>query len=407
MDEKEVRHNVLVLSYLFPNRAQSDYGVFVLNRLKAVAELCNVRVIAPVQWYPLIDRVRSSLRGTRIPIREVIGGLDVYHPRFPVIPRFLKWIDAISYLWAAVEITRTLLRREVFAFDIVDVHWTYPDVVAGYFLARNRGTKWVVTVRGHEALYQEERSIRRWLVAQFLRRADFVVTLSAELQDKVIALGVQPAKTQVVLNGVDLAHFHRMDRDMCREQLGLTREKRIIVSVGRVTEGKGHQELVRMMRAVGTAEEVELFIIGGVNPEGDFTRTLTDLIAELGLNNVHIVDKVDHKQLPKWYCAADLFCLATKREGCPNVVLEALACGTPVVVTDVGAVREIVADGKNGYVIDLAHLSSLADVVRKALDKAWSRNGIAEDMVNWGWAACAQQVVGVYRKAILEGKPNE
>jgi len=395
--KKNIRLNVLALSYLFPNAAQPAYGIFVLNRLKAVREFCNIKVIAPIQWYPLIHHIRGAFWGHRVPVRDEVDGIEVHHPRFPVIPRYLKWIDAITYWWSVRATAENLRRKEGFNFDIVDVHWTYPDIVAGYFLARKSGKKFIVTVRGHEALYEEEKSLRRWLVANFLRRADFVITLSEELRGKVVALGVAPGKTRVVLNGVDHSRFHPLNREACRRQLGLDQERKILISVGRVTEGKGHQDLIRIMPEVSKNEEVDLYIIGGVNPENDFSLVLRKMIGDLGLKNVHLVDKVPHESLSLWYCAADVFCLATRREGCPNVLLEALACGTPVVVTDVGAVSELVMHGENGFLVGLERMSTLGEIVRASLHRNWDRETISARMKTRGWVTCAEQVFEVYR----------
>jgi glycosyltransferase involved in cell wall biosynthesis len=393
------RLNILALSYLFPNPAQPAYGIFVLNRLKAVREFCNVRVIAPIQWYPLISRLRGAFSAEGVAFRADIGEMEVYHPRFPVIPRYFKWIDAITY-WLSIRAAMRKLGASAFDFDLVDVHWTYPDIVSGYLLARKRRKKFIVTVRGHEALYENERSLRRWLLVRFLRRADFIVALSNELRDKLVSIGVAPEKTRVVLNGVDLAHFHPRDRATCRQKLGLPMDSKIILSVGRVTEGKGHQDIVRILPELSKTVKTELYIIGGVNPEDDFTRILQAQIAGLGLKNVHLMDKVPHETLPLWYGAADLFCLATRREGCPNVLLESLACGTPVVVTDVGAVGEMVVQGENGFRVRLDEMSSFGEVVRQSLEHRWDRQKIAAGMNGWGWSACAERVLAVYRTVL-------
>jgi glycosyltransferase involved in cell wall biosynthesis len=388
--------NVLALSYLFPNRAQPGYGVFVLNRLRALREFCDIKVIAPIQWYPFLRAMRGALWAMPVPARETIEDLDVFHPRFVVIPRYWKWLDAITYFWAVRSVVKELARREQFRFDLIDVHWTYPDIVAAYWLARSAGKKFSVTVRGHEALYAEERTIRRWLVARYLRRADSVVTLSAELRDRVLALGVAPGKVRVVLNGVDQARFHPLDRSKCRTELGISADKRIIISVGRLTAGKGHQEIIRSVAALGARHDIDLYVIGGINPEEDFGRQLTQLVAELGLRNVHFVDRVSHDRLAVWYGAADVFCLASAREGCPNVVLESLACGTPVVATDVGAVAEVVADGENGYLVQLDDPDSLTAALGRALERSWNRDAISARMQQWGWARCADEIRDIY-----------
>lgn len=397
------RIDVLALSYLFPNKAQPAYGIFVLNRLRAVRERCNLRVIAPVQWYPFIEFLRRDVRAGEIPLREELGGLEVYHPRFAVIPRHLKWLDALTYWWSAKSIVGEL-SRQGFGFDLVDAHWTYPDIVAACRLARAAGGKFIVTVRGHEALYREERSIRRWLVAHYLRKADLVVALSAELRDRVIELGVRPETVRVVLNGVDLDRFRTLDRGECRTHLGLALDKPIVISVGRLTEGKGHQDLIRAVAEVARGSDLQLYIIGGVNLEDHFERQLRNLIAELHLDNVHLVDKIGHDAMPFWYNAADVFCLASKREGCPNVVLEALACGTPVVVTDVGAVNKLIVPGTNGFLVPKQGSPTLATALDEALRRQWDRPGIAAAMSRWGWQRCAEEVYELY-ESVLQGQP--
>jgi teichuronic acid biosynthesis glycosyltransferase TuaC len=399
----DVRINVLALSYLFPNRAQPAYGIFVLHRLRAVRELCNVKVIAPIQWYPLIRLLRGALWGAGIPQREEIGGLDVYHPRFAVVPRYFKWWDALSFFWSTRSVVRRL-RQQAFEFDLIDTHWTYPDIVAACLLARESGKKFIVTIRGHEALYLEENTIRRRLVAHYLRKADSVVALSEELRGKVLELGVAPQKVRVVLNGVDVTHFHQLDSQDCRRRLGLPAGRRILISVGRLAAGKGHQDLIAAFAELPANANADLYIIGGVNPEDDFRQALQALITRLGLTNVQLVDQVKHELLPLWYGAADVFCLASKREGCPNVVLESLACGTPVVVTDVGAVGEVVTDAENGFLVGPGHMASLAQAIRAALEHQWDRGAIAARMSQWGWARCAQQVHDLYEQVLRGAK---
>ena len=393
--------NILALSYLFPSKAQPNHGIFVLNRLKAMKGSCNIKVIAPVQWYPFINRLlRAQNRKTSVALREEIDEIDVHHPRFFVIPRYLKWFDALTYFWAVRPVVNMLQRDESFEFDLVDVHWTYPDIVAGYLLARKHAKKFIVTVRGREALYPAEKTLRRWMLVHFLRRADSVVTLSDELRDLVLELGVAPERTRTILNGVDLSRFFPRDREAARRRLGLRSPKKIILSVGALIERKGHHELVRIMPGLSRTDDVELYIIGGTGPEGDYSHILRAMIADLGLSNVHLVDKVEHELLGDWYSAADLFCLATKGEGCPNVILEALACGTPTVATDVGAIRELVVEGENGFVIGADQLDHLEEVIRKALNWSWNRALIAARMNSWGWSACAEQVVDTYRSVL-------
>jgi teichuronic acid biosynthesis glycosyltransferase TuaC len=388
---------VLAVSYLFPNSATPGYGVFVLNRLRAVARTVAMAVVAPVQWYPFMKHLDGALsRSGGVPEEETIEGLRVQHPKFATIPRFLKSLESLTYYLALRSAVARLRKNGLLdGFDIVDAHWTYPDAVAGLLLARSTAARLIVTVRGHEALYREEISLRRWLLALALRRADAVVALSDELKAAVLRLGVSPGKVHVIPNGVDLSTFLPVEQRIARQRLGLPEEGQIVLSVGRLTRNKGHQHIIRAVAAL-RSRGLHTYIIGGVNPEDDFEGELRSLVGELEMDNVHFIGNVAHRDLHLWYSAADVFCLASHREGCPNVVLEALSCGTPVVASNVGAISEFVVPGENGQLVELAEIGGLVDTLRPALEKAWDRRAIHEAMLSRGWEDCARKVIALY-----------
>ncbi|MDE2262984.1 MAG: glycosyltransferase [Gammaproteobacteria bacterium] len=392
---------VLALSCLFPNAEQPGYGIFVLHRLRAVSRRCAVRVVAPIAVYPLFDRALRGLRhGGHVGRSERWGGMQVDHPRFTVIPRFLKGFDALSCAIATVRRVRAIEREEGFRADVIDVHWTYPDVVAGYWLARTRARKLLVTVRGREALYPGEHGLRRLLLAYCLRRADGIVTLSDELRTLVADLGVPRHRLRTILNGVDAQSFAWADPAACRARLGIAPGKRILLSVGALVMRKGHHKLVQAVRSLGRAAALELYIAGGPGPEEDAAGLLHRMIADGALANVHLLGSLEQRELRFWYGAADLFCLATEGEGCPNVVLEALACGAPVVATDVGAIRELIVEGENGFVVGTNDAGPLAAAIARALEWPWDRKRIARTMRRRGWDRCASEVVAAYRAVL-------
>ena len=389
---------VLILSFLFPNPVQPNYGIFVYNRIQALQEFGDIRVIAPLQWYPFRDRLRPELAGiSRVGRVENLGSLEAHYPRFPIVPRYMKWFDAISYFFAVLPVVRQL-KKSSFDFDLVDVHWTYPDILAGYLLSRMAKKPFIVTIRGRGALYLEEKSARKWLLDVLLRRADGVVALSSELAGLAAAIGVSPDRISVVLNGVDIGNFNPISREDARAELNLPQKRKVILSVGRLTEAKGHQHIIAALPALADNHDVELHIIGGINPESDYSVALRDLIGKLRLDNVHIHHDVPHAQLAAWYNAADLFCLASHGEGCPNVVLESLACGTPVVVTNVGAVGDIIEIGRNGFIVN--DVDTLPAALDTGLSTRWEREVIAEKMVAMSWQSCAMKVNGIYRDTV-------
>jgi glycosyltransferase involved in cell wall biosynthesis len=266
--------------------------------------------------------------------------------------------------------------------------------LAGYVLSRLFRKPFLVTVRGLEALYLGERGGRKSILDKLLTKADAVITLSSELSAVVQDIGVKRERVRVVLNGVDSDIFRSVNRADVRKKLGLSPDRKIIISIGSLIERKGHHEIIKILPELNKRFDLEFYIIGDVGPEGDFSRVISKMIKNLDLSNVHLVNRVNHAELVDWYNIADLFCLATGGEGCPNVVMEALACGTPVVVTNVGAVPDLVVNGTNGYIVQ--NLNQLSSRIADALVMDWDREEIAHNAQSRTWDACAEDVIGIY-----------
>ncbi|MDA3832904.1 MAG: glycosyltransferase, partial [Spirochaetales bacterium] len=295
---------VLALSYLFPNKDNPDYGIFVFNRLKAVAKQCDGRIIAPLQWFPLFNKYRRAAGGKKIGNYEKFGELDVFYPRFFSIPKFFKWVDSFTYFLSIIPTVCFLKYKQKFNFDVVDVHWTYPDILAGYLIAKIYRKKLIVTIRGKEALYPGEVGGRKLILDWCLKRADVVVNLSSELEGLVHQIGVSSDRTKVIYNGVDLAQFTYRDKQKARAILNLPEDRKILLSVGSLIRRKGHDELIKSMSALSRNVDIDLYIVGGINPEGDYSAELKSLATTHGASNIHFIETLNHDQLSIWYAAA-------------------------------------------------------------------------------------------------------
>jgi glycosyltransferase involved in cell wall biosynthesis len=217
----------------------------------------------------------------------VYRGLYVIHPRFPIIPRYLKFLDAFSLLLSSF--TSIYRLRKEFAFDLIDLHWTYPEIMTGAFWAFWNKCGYIVTIRGNEALYATDNGIRRFILNYFLKRANAVITLSSDLKTRVKEIGIEEDKIHVVLNGVNVDEFKLLDKLEARKHLSLPQESLILLTVGSLILTKGHQHLIGLMPALSKDYPVELYVIGGVGPAGDDLDHLKSQISRLGLQNVHLV----------------------------------------------------------------------------------------------------------------------
>ena len=391
---------VLAVSYLFPNSVYPNRGVFVLNRLKAVREYADVTVINPILWFPLCSRLARYQGYERIPRHEVIDGIDVYHPRFLSVPLVLKAVVALMYCLAVLPLALRLHKK--CSFDIIDLHWTFPDLPAGRLLSKMLGISQLATVRGDSGLHLNERSFPSFVVKRLLPRSAVVITLSDRLREHCLRLGVPPARLVTIRNGVDSEQFRHLPQQECRRQLALPSAATIVLAAGYMTPHKGFDRIIRALpELLNSCPDVELYLLGpsGAFAKGDRTAELNALTQRLGVaDHVHLVGEVANADLVTWYNAADLFCLSSRTEGCPNVVLEALACGCPVVGTDVGAVSELIVDEAMGIVVDNSGAGVRSGLLA-ATRRIYDRPAIATRMrpLDWNW--CARQVLAVYRRA--------
>jgi len=381
---------VLVLSSVYPTAAMPLRGLFVHERTRHLAALCHAQVVAPIPWFPGNRWLRGADRSNAIRM-EQLDALQVFHPRFLSVPRYAKSADGLLYFLSLLPFMARFRRK--FPFDLVDAHFAYPDGFAGLLFAQLFRVPLAVTLRGTEVPFARFR-IRRAQIRYVLRHADRVLPVSDSLARLARTLGAPPDRIRVIPNGIDGARFRPGSRFEARNLLGLPPDRPIIVSVGGLTERKGHHRVLAALRSlVGDRPDLLLAIVGGGSSEGDVGPSLRRLTAELGLErHVLLAGPQPHERIPTWLQAANLFCLATANEGRPNAVLEALACGLPVVTTDVGGVAEIVRPGLDGLLVPFGDALALAAALGTALERSWDRESMTAHSSRRTWARAAEEV---------------
>jgi glycosyltransferase involved in cell wall biosynthesis len=349
---------LLTFSTLFPSNARPNHGIFVENRLRhlVASGQASSTIVAPVPWFPSRSpRFGDWARHASVAPVEVRHGITVHHPRYPVIP----WIgmSAAPYLLyrAALPTLRRLLASGQ-GFDAIDAHYAYPDGVAAVWLGRTLGLPTVVTARGTDINLIPRYVLPRALVRQAIAGAAALIAVSTALKNELVALGAPDDKVTVLRNGVDLTQFRPVDRAAARAALGLSRPT--LLSVGHLIERKGHH---RVIEAMTRLPEFELLIVG----EGREHARLATLIERLGLaERVRLLGARPHAELPSLYSAADILVLASRREGWANVLLEAMACGTPVVASNIWGNPEVIRDAAAGVIADENTPEGIAEAVK-------------------------------------------
>ncbi len=368
---------LVVLSTLFPHSGQPNAGLFVRERMFRVGRRFPLVVVSPQPWFPLQGLIRRFRPGYRPPAphHEEQNGFQVVFPRFLALPGFLRHLDGISM---ALSCLPTLLRlRKTFGANLIDAHFAYPSGYAAALLGRWLKLPVTITLRGTEPGHVRQPALRRRVVAA-LAWATRVFAVSDSLKQLVVGLGIPDTKVRVVGNGVDLARFSPIARNEARRSLSLPADARILISVGGLVERKGFHRVIDCLPAIAERfPDIIYLVVGGGSPEGDMSAELKQQVRHLGLaDRVVFAGPVAPQDLSRWLSAADVFVLSTRNEGWANVFLEAMACGLPVVTTDVGGNPEVICRQELGTIVPFGNGPALRQAVEQAIEKTWDRGAI-------------------------------
>jgi glycosyltransferase involved in cell wall biosynthesis len=303
-----------------------------------------------------------------------------------------KSLDAVFLFLSVLPCVRRLRRR--FDFDLIDAHFGYPDGVAAVLLAWWFDRPVVITLRGSEmemSRFRLRAAALRWA----LRRADRVIAVSEPLAALARTLGAPPERVRVIGNGVDLDWFRPMSGTAARQALGVDDRATLIVSVGHLAPVKGFDLLLRVLQPLAAERpDLKLVIVGGAAPtSGGYPARLASRIERLGSSGlVSVTGPVDRRQVALWLNAADLFVLASEREGSSNALREAMACGCPAVASDVGDASVVVGQNAGLIVSDRRDDQEWGRAIRDALERNWDRAAIRAGAEAHAWSGKAEQV---------------
>lgn len=402
--------HILVVSYLFPNSVYPEFGIFVLHRLKAVSKYCKIVVINPVPWFPFCEKFQRYKDFDKIPKKEIIQGLEVYHPRFFVIPKYFKFFDAAFYFISIHPVVKKIIKYR--RFDLVDLHWTYPDVFSGMMLARIYRKKWLMTVRGIAGLnifsdsrtnrFHEEKSLRQILLKSLMKKAHKIIALSPELKQRCMDFGVQAGRITIIPNGIDHTRFYHMEKASARCRLNLPQDITMIFTVGSLIYIKGIDRVIKgLARAREGNQKIIYYIAGSTGAAGDYSARLREIARQNRVDSaVVFLGQIRQSDLVFWYNAADIYCLASRSEGCPNALMEALTCGCPSVATRVGMVDDFFQKELMGELVENKGEAVISGI-ETALSKPYDRKKISRQMQGYSWEGCAQMVVAEYQKLMV------
>lgn len=390
---------VLTVSSVFPNAVQPVFGTFVLERVRALSRIADVRVAAPVAWFPEWFRPAPYRwrRHAGIPATEEVAGARVFHPRRLVIPKIARAMNARAYGRALAMTIRTALAEA--PIDVLDAHFVWPDGHAAVEVGHDFGIPVCITGHGSDLTHAPRFPVVGEQTSTALRRASRVLTVSHALAEIARRLGAERSRLAVVPNGVDTSVFHPVrDRREARRSLDVRCTARLILGVGALVAHKGFDAAIAALatpRLSGPGAPV-LVLVG----DGPERTRLMHCAKKLGVSaRLRIVGSRSHAEVARWMAAADVLILPSHREGWPTVLFEAWACGTPIVATPVHGVPEAFDRPGLGILLEGREPETVADALACALETRWDVGSMRSYASDHTWDHVARATLEHLRAA--------
>ena len=377
---------VLILTQLFPNSLEPGFAAFNRQQFVALSKLTSVEILAAVPWLPAARFLKHVSRAGKVadlPDCETIFGIDVRHPLYftvPKLPRLAPTTYAES-LWPQIKQYRGQC-------DVLLASWAFPDGAAAITLGKRLGVPVAIKIHGSDVnTLPSIPSIHRALSAA-LPAADRIIAVSHPLREKAISFGVDPARCVLVKNGVDSSVFHPRSRSEVRDELGVGQDARLITFVGTLMKEKGVFDLLEAFESLAKEDPKLSLALIGQGP----ARSDLEAIATRHAGRVRVLGQLPLENVAQWIAAADVFTLPSWAEGTPNVVLEALASGRPVVATDVGGIPDVVTNPTLGRLVAPRDPRALSQALERTLAEDHDEQAISA-AASFSWEDSAQALL--------------
>jgi teichuronic acid biosynthesis glycosyltransferase TuaC len=380
--------NIVTFTNLFPSDRMPRRGIFIQERMRYIAssEDVDVSVVALRPGLPFPGK------GEQENPLDDIKAVSVVYQSVPSLPKISNWIDPILWANAAEPAVRAAIAGREHD-SLLDAHFLYPDAAAAVILGRRLNIPVVSSARGSDVNVKCENPVMRRWVRWVVEHSAAVITVSQALRDVLESYGSPVAKVQVIRNGVDGQRFRQRDKVECRRRFGV--DGTVIATVGHLLEDKGQRLTVEVLPKL---PGLTLLLVG----EGPDEQYLRERAITLGVaDRVVFAGQVSHTDMPLVYSAADVTVLMSLREGMPNVVLESLACGTPVVATGVGGIPEVMTVAAAGMIVKDRSTAALHDALNQLLSRKRDPEATAAVAKALDWESVAIQQIALYQQVML------
>ena len=395
---------VLILTHSFPSKQNPVAAIFLLNQLQQLKKYCDIKVIFPYAYVPNIKIFNPYRRFSAVPFKEIMQGIEVYHPKYFMIPRAL-FNARLLHIYLTIESffsylsSRKLARKVVEDWkpDIIHMHGSFSEGLLSVMLKNKYKKPMLVTVYGEDITRFAKQSPSKYLVNFSLRNSDVIICQSEFLRKEIENAGILNKIFYIIPMGFDIVNFKPMDKNKMRKKLNLPSNKKIILFVGHLVTRKGVEFLIKAIQiATKKSKDLICLIIG----KGELENKLKKISSDLGINeHIKFLGLKTNNEVADYMSACDIFALPSLNEGLPVVLCEALACGKPVVATSVAGNPELVNEDV-GFLVKPKDEKDLAEKIALALVKKWDIKKILNRSHEFSAASSAKKLMKVYRDCL-------
>jgi len=382
--------NILIITSHYPSKDHPTKAIYNKYTFNALSEYCNIYLISPLPWWRHFKKIKVYKNG----FKENVFGITAEFRLFYSVPG-LRVLHSKGMYYSLKSYVSKLNKKH--NFKVLLSTWVYPDATAAAKIAKKLNIPIIITALGSDINELTKFPLLRKQIFTALNTANKVITVSEDLKKKIMEIGINFNKIQVLHNNVDGKIFTIRDKKEAKRKLNLENDSYYILYVGNLNSEKGVHVLLKAFLILSKRllnEKIKLIIVGDGNE-----RLKMELFTERNnlSNSVDFKGRLLAEQVAAYMNGCDLLCLPSYREGCPNVILEALASGLPVVASNVGGIPEII-NKTNGILTEAGDEYKLALGLKKALQVRWSPEELRKTVKSLSWASVGEN----YYKWIME-----
>ncbi|WP_298465401.1 glycosyltransferase [uncultured Erythrobacter sp.] len=389
------------MSTLYPNAVNPRFGTFVARSLEGLAKLgaktgeWRVSVVNPIGLPPITFGRYRALSELESVAQE--GGMTIYRPPFTLIPKIGGRRNAGAIAKAILPLTEQIHADR--PIDVIDAQFFFPDGPAAAMVAQQLGLPLSIKARGSDISLWGEQDFARDQMLEAARYAKGLLAVSEALKGEMIALGMPGEKIEIHYTGLDRDRFRPLGHTQLRSQLGqqlgfaMPLGAPLLACVGALIERKGQDIAIS---ALPSLPEARLILVG----KGEDQGRLEGLARDLGVSDrVHFAGSLDHDVMPLILSAADATVLPTVSEGLANAWVESIACGTPVITTDVGGARELINNDIAGRLIERTP-EAVVEAVESLLAAPPNPESVAASAERFSWDNNAAELAAYFERLV-------